>query len=242
MFYSRPFPPLHASFRVSTSASLLRTCCRAASFNAGASFTIMQNGDLSVQLQSRNNECEHPKASPSHKHLGHVVHRSPALCFHSTTLRTIRTHVWRDAGLSATGRRLSDTRVSMTQGCRVADVLRLQLEVRCSRWIGCSAGRRSCSPTFCTVFFLPFLLFFLCLPTHRASFLSMLSQTGLAADRLWISALLGLTLGTRWPWKQIFHCYFHAAKCLFTLLPLWSCSQVHGETPLPFFYNFASRH
>lgn len=131
MFYSRPFP-LHASFRVSTSASLLRTCCRAASFNAGASFTIMQNGDLSVQLQSRNNECEHPKASPSHKHLGHVVHRSPALCFHSTTLRTIRTHVWRDAGLSATGRRLSDTRVSMKQGCRVADVLRLQLEVRWS--------------------------------------------------------------------------------------------------------------
>lgn len=36
MFYSRPFP-LHASFRVSTSASPLWTCCRAASFNAGAS-------------------------------------------------------------------------------------------------------------------------------------------------------------------------------------------------------------
>lgn len=123
MFYLRPFP-LHASFRVSTSVSPLRTCCRAASFNAGASFTIMQNGDLSIQLQSRNNECERPKASPSHKHLGHVVHRSPALCFHSTTLRTIRTHVWRDARLSSTRRRLLDTRVSMKQGCRVAEVLR----------------------------------------------------------------------------------------------------------------------
>lgn len=155
MFYSRPFP-LHASFRVSTSASLLRTCCRAASFNAGASFTIMQNGDLSVQLQSRNNECERPKASPSHKHLGHVVHRSPALCFHSTSLRTIRTHVWRDAGLSATGRRLLDTRVFMKQGCRVADVPRLQLEVR---WSRCSAGWRSCSPSFCTVFFSHFCCF-----------------------------------------------------------------------------------
>lgn len=121
--------PLHASFRVSTSASPQWTWCRAAGFNAGDSFTIMQNGDLSVQLQSRNNECERPKASPSHKHLGHVVHCSPALCFHSTTLHTIRTHVWRDAWLSATQRWLLDTQVSSEQACLVADVLWSMLEV-----------------------------------------------------------------------------------------------------------------
>lgn len=44
-------------------------------------------------------------------------------------------------------------------------------------------------PNFLHSVFLPSLLFFLCLPTFSASFLSMLSQTGLAADRLWTRSL-----------------------------------------------------
>lgn len=81
-------------------------------------------------------------------------------------------------------------------GCRIAGFLwsRAAVWQLCCR--GAAGGalqplnRLSCwteklQPNFLhSVFFLPFLLFSLCLPTRSASFLSMLSQTGLAADRL----------------------------------------------------------
>lgn len=82
-------------------------------------------------------------------------------------------------------------------GCRMPGFLWSRAAVCC----GCSWRRAAAvksvvlldgevaAQLFAQCFSLPFLLFFLCLPTHSASFLSMLSQTGLAADRLWTRRL-----------------------------------------------------